>query len=186
MGLATPTPRRPIVSTLPIPLRPIAPRFVRECRLACPPVKRPSLLVFLVPLAAALAGCDQPPTADSLKVWTKEDHHSTDDDRPPSPLTGRSPAPERSADAAANDAQLVDIAWRQQCVGCHGAIGRGDGPMGPMLHAPDLSRPDWQSKVLDSDIAATIRNGRNRMPRFDLPEPVLKGLVARIRSLRNP
>jgi cytochrome c oxidase cbb3-type subunit 3 len=55
-----------------------------------------------------------------------------------------------------------------------------------MLHAPDLGRADWQSTVPDAEIAATIRNGRNRMPRFDLPEPVLRGLVARIRSLRNP
>lgn len=156
--------------------------------LACAPVNRPSVVnpLAAATLALLLGACDQPPSADSLKVWTKEDHHSTDDDRPASPLAGRSPAPTPGADRAANDAQLVDIAWRQQCVGCHGALGHGDGPMGPMLRAPDLSRADWQSKVLDEDIATTIRNGRNRMPKFDLPEPVLKGLVARIRSLRNP
>ena len=158
-------------------------------------MKLPSALtVFRIvpaPLAAlaltvALSACDQPPAAESLKVWTKEDHHSTDDDRPPSPLTGASAAPNRTAEPSGNDPQLVDITWRQQCVGCHGALGRGDGPMGPMLHAPDLGRADWQAKVPDAEIAATIRNGRNRMPRFDLPEPVLRGLVARIRSLRAP
>jgi mono/diheme cytochrome c family protein len=157
-------------------------------------VKLPSALTSFriapAPLAAlalsvALSACDQPPAAESLKVWTKEDHHSTDDDRPP-PLAGASAAPNRTAESGGNDAQLVDITWRQQCVGCHGALGRGDGPMGPMLHAPDLGRADWQARVPDAEIAATIRNGRNRMPRFDLPEPVLRGLVARIRSLRNP
>jgi cytochrome c oxidase cbb3-type subunit 3 len=154
-------------------------------------VKPPSALTLpatlaTLALAAALSACDQPPAAESVKVWTKEDHHSTDDDRPASPLAGASAAPNRAAEPGANDAQLVDITWRQQCVGCHGALGRGDGPMGPMLHAPDLGRSDWQAKVPDAEIAATIRNGRNRMPRFDLPEPVLRGLVARIRSLRNP
>ena len=151
----------------------------------------PATFATLLALAVVLSACDQPPAPDSLKVWTKEDHHSTDDDRPPSPLppsplAGASAAPGRTAEPGGNDAQLVDITWRQQCVGCHGALGRGDGPMGPMLHAPDLGRADWQAKVPDAEIAATIRNGRNRMPRFDLPEPVLRGLVARIRSLRNP
>jgi mono/diheme cytochrome c family protein len=83
-------------------------------------------------------------------------------------------------------AQLVDLAWRQQCTSCHGPAGRGDGQMGPMVQAPDLSRAEWQSKVTDVEIAATIKTGRNRMPRFDLPEPVVTGLVARIRSLRGP
>jgi cytochrome c oxidase cbb3-type subunit 3 len=54
-----------------------------------------------------------------------------------------------------------------------------------MVQAPDLTRADWQAKVTDGEMAATIRNGKNRMPRFDLPDPVLRGLVARIRSLRS-
>ena len=86
---------------------------------------------------------------------------------------------------AGGDAQLVDLAWRQQCSACHGPAGRGDGQMGPMVQAPDLSRDDWQAKVTDAEMASVIRNGKNRMPKFDLPEPVLRGLVARIRSLRG-
>jgi cytochrome c oxidase cbb3-type subunit 3 len=147
---------------------------------------KPKRALGLTLLLSCVVGCDRPPSADSLKVWTKEDHHSTDDDRPASPLTaGPGPQGRGASDAVSNDAQLVDITWRQQCVGCHGALGRGDGPMGPMLHASDLTRGDWQSQVKDAEIAATIRDGRNRMPKFDLPEPVLRGLVARIRSLRN-
>ena len=82
-------------------------------------------------------------------------------------------------------AQLVDLTWRQQCTSCHGPMGRGDGQMGPMVQAPDLTRADWQSKVTDAEMAATIKTGRNEMPRFDLPDPVLSGLVARIRSLQG-
>ena len=133
-------------------------------------------------LFACLFACEQPPAAESLKVWTREDHHSADDDRPaPKPAD-----PAARTDPAAGATQLVDVTWRQQCASCHGVLGRGDGPMGPMVHAPDLARSDWQAKVSDAEIASTIRTGRNKMPRFDLPDPVLQGLVARIRSLAGP
>jgi mono/diheme cytochrome c family protein len=82
-------------------------------------------------------------------------------------------------------AQLVDITWRQQCATCHGATGRGDGQMGPMVHAPDLSREDWQSQVTDAQIAASIKNGKGKMPRFDVPDPVIQGLVARVRATQG-
>jgi hypothetical protein len=58
--------------------------------------------------------------------------------------------------------------------------------MGPMVQAPDLTRADWQSKVTDVEMAGVIKAGRNRMPSFNLPDPVLGGLVARIRSLGRP
>jgi cytochrome c oxidase cbb3-type subunit 3 len=54
-----------------------------------------------------------------------------------------------------------------------------------MVQAPDLTQTDWQSKVTDAEMASTIKNGKNRMPRFDLPDPVVLGLVARVRSLRQ-
>lgn len=53
-----------------------------------------------------------------------------------------------------------------------------------MLRAPDLTRPDWQDRVSDQDIATIIRNGKDKMPKFDLPPQVLDGLVKRIRSSR--
>lgn len=134
-------------------------------------------------LAAATGACDRPPSADSLKEWTPADHHSTDDDKlggATAPQIGRA-----AGNAPASDVgQLVDITWRQQCATCHGPVGRGDGQMGPMVQAPDLSRPDWQSRVTDVEMAAIIKTGKNRMPSFNLPDPVLSGLVARIRSLQ--
>jgi mono/diheme cytochrome c family protein len=80
---------------------------------------------------------------------------------------------------------LVEVTWRNQCASCHGLIGRGDGPQGPMVHATNLTQPEWQAKVTDQDIADVIRNGKNRMPKFDFPPDVVAGLVARIRMARG-
>jgi cytochrome c oxidase cbb3-type subunit 3 len=80
--------------------------------------------------------------------------------------------------------QLVDLTWRQQCSTCHGPMGRGDGQMGPMVQAPDLTVADWQAKATDAEMASQIKNGKNRMPAFNLPDPVVAGLVARIRALK--
>jgi mono/diheme cytochrome c family protein len=148
--------------------------------------QRGALLLGLLALAGA---CDRPPSADSLPEWTKLDHHSSDDDKAAAGVgmaggaaqVGRPPA---GAPAGGDVAQLVDITWRQQCTNCHGSMGRGDGQIGPMVQAPDLTRAEWQSKVTDAEMAATIKAGRNRMPAFNLPDPVLSGLVARIRSLQ--
>jgi cytochrome c oxidase cbb3-type subunit 3 len=135
---------------------------------------------------ALLAACDRPPSADSVPEWTKADHHSNDDDR--AGQTGQAGKPGRAAGAnggagADQVTQLVDLTWRQQCSGCHGALGRGDGQLAAMVQAPDLTRAEFQSKTTDAEMAAVIKTGRNKMPRFDLPAPVIGGLVARIRAL---
>jgi cytochrome c oxidase cbb3-type subunit 3 len=135
------------------------------------------LLLVLCP------GCDRPPAPDSLATWGPVDHHSADDDRPAPTAGAKARGPSQRAD---DTSQLVELAWRQQCGNCHGASGHGDGPMGPMVQAPDLSNEAWQSSTSDAQIAAVIRSGRGKMPRFDLPGPVIDGLVARIRSLRHP
>jgi cytochrome c oxidase cbb3-type subunit 3 len=133
------------------------------------------------------AACDQPPSADSLPEWKPTDHHSADDNG--GQASGQQAAPNAGAGAGAargtDVAQLVDLTWRQQCSQCHGMSGRGDGQMGPMLHTRDLTDPDWQRKVSDADIATTIRTGKDKMPKFDLPDPVLQGLVARVRQLKG-
>jgi cytochrome c oxidase cbb3-type subunit 3 len=131
----------------------------------------------------ACAACERPPSADSLREWTPGDHHSADDDK--LQAGAQAAAAPRGAQGASETAQLVEITWRQQCSTCHGPMGRGDGQMGPMVQAPDLTAPDWQSKVTDEQIASTIKSGKNKMPKFDLPDPVLQGLVLRIRSLRG-
>ena len=86
--------------------------------------------------------------------------------------------------AAAEVKQLVELTWRQQCTTCHGPTGRGDGQMGPMVKAPDLTLADWQGKTTNGEMATVIKMGRNRMPAFNLPDPVVAGLVSRIRTLK--
>jgi mono/diheme cytochrome c family protein len=82
-----------------------------------------------------------------------------------------------------SDAELAAVAWKERCANCHGRAGRGDGPQGPMLGAKDLTSDEWLGKTSDADIAAVIRDGKNRMPAFpNLPKRVVDGLVKRIRA----
>ncbi len=128
-------------------------------------------------ILAAVAACDRPPSVE-LKEWTPADH----DGEKKADTAG---AKQGARGDAGGIPALVEITWRQQCATCHGVAGKGDGPQGPMFKAPDLGREEWQSKVKDEEIAAAILNGKGRMPKFDLPEDVVRGLVGRIRSFRG-
>jgi cytochrome c oxidase cbb3-type subunit 3 len=139
----------------------------------------PALLIACLALLGS--ACERAPSADSLPEWTPGDHHSADDEKLQAGMQatgGKAPG--------TDIAQLVDITWRQQCSACHGPAGRGDGQMGPMLQVRDLTAAEWQSKMTNEEIATTIKSGKNKMPKFDsLPDPVVQGLVLRIRSLRG-
>ncbi|WP_044236686.1 c-type cytochrome [Chondromyces apiculatus] len=130
-------------------------------------------LLWRAAIAFALAGCDRTP--GDVREWTPADH-----DQPGQPGAQVSARP--AGDGA--DQGLVDLAWQRNCFTCHGSKGRGDGPQGPMVRAPDLTDPAWQDRVTDSYIAETIRKGRNQMPAFDLPDQVVSGLVQRVRASR--
>ncbi len=131
--------------------------------------------LVLVALSALVAACDRAP--GGAREWSPSDHDQA-------PGAGATPSGQARAQPG-GDTTLVDLAWSKNCASCHGASGRGDGPQGPMVRAPDLTRADWQSRVTDQEILETIRKGRNKMPAFDLPQPVLEGLVQRIRALRK-
>jgi Cytochrome C oxidase, cbb3-type, subunit III len=123
------------------------------------------------PTAGGAAGAGAPaPAAAAVAAGT-----------PGTPGTPETPDTVGGGEAA----QLADLAWRQQCSTCHGTSGRGDGQLGPMVRAPDLTREDWQSRVTDAEIAATIRHGKGKMPNFDVPDSVIEGLVARVRAARG-
>jgi len=127
-------------------------------------------------LAIGLAACDRAPSADGLKEWAPSDHDGEKRTAKQGP----------KGDAGGGGvASLVDLTWRSQCQSCHGPEGHGDGPQGAMFKAADLGREEWQSKVKDEEIAATITTGKGRMPKFELPEEVVKGLVVRVRSFRG-
>lgn len=133
---------------------------------------RPSPL-WAAAFAFAVAACD--PAPSDVREWTPADH-----DQPARPGAQVSARPAGEG----GDTGLVDLAWQRNCFTCHGPRGRGDGPQGPMVRAPDLTDPAWQDRVTDAQIAETIRKGRNQMPAFDLPAQVIDGLVQRIRAAR--
>ena len=75
------------------------------------------------------------------------------------------------------------VAWKQNCTPCHGAVGRGDGPRGPMLKATNLTDPAWQGSVSDEQIAKTIKLGKGAMPAFNWPDVTIANLVKLVRIL---
>jgi mono/diheme cytochrome c family protein len=131
----------------------------------------------ICPLVVVLLwACDQAP--DVTGQWSAAEH-----DREPAQQQGQQ-APPTGSNKPNVQQQLVDIAWRQ-CAGCHGPLGRGDGPNGSLVKAPDLTREEWQAKVTDEEIAARIRSGKGLMPpNADLPDSTVRGLVGRIRTIR--
>jgi mono/diheme cytochrome c family protein len=143
----------------------------------------PSLVV-----AAALAACDRPPPVDGARAWTPGDHdraeeQSSGQNAEAPPQRGRTDGGGGSTATAAE--QLAQATWESTCTVCHGPGGHGDGPNGPMVKAPDLTRVEWQAQVKDADIAAIITTGKGKMPKFDLSPALVDALVARIRAMRG-
>jgi cytochrome c oxidase cbb3-type subunit 3 len=132
-------------------------------------------------LFALIAACDRPPSADEVREWTPSDHDRSEENA--RAAQGQQAAPRGSA--GSGGASLVEATWKTQCLQCHGPVGRGDGPNGPMVQATDLTRADWQARVTDEQIALSIKNGKGKMPKFDLPDTVVQGLVQRIRAARG-
>ncbi len=91
-----------------------------------------------------------------------------------------------NAAASAAPAGLEDVtivAWQQNCTQCHGKLGRGDGPRGPMVKATNLSDPAWQTATSDEQIARTIKQGKGAMPPFNLPDVTIAKLVKLVRMM---
>jgi cytochrome c oxidase cbb3-type subunit 3 len=134
-------------------------------------------------LAAPVAGCQS--SSRDVREWTANDHDQPEQapaDRQPRRGGGQVPAQPESAESTA---MLTELAWQKNCMTCHGADGKGDGPTGPMVRAPDLTRAEWQTATSDEQIAQVVRQGRNKMPKFDLPPDVVAGLIKRIRARKG-
>jgi mono/diheme cytochrome c family protein len=138
--------------------------------------RRPLIHLVFLTLLGAVAACDRAPSPAGLPDWSPADH----DQEPGRPPRANAKQGARTADAGGT-AALVEVAWRAQCTKCHGPEGRGDGPEGAIYKAADLAA----SKATDEEIATTIRKGKGKMPKFDLPDDVVTGLVARVRSFRG-
>ncbi|MFO0678400.1 MAG: c-type cytochrome [Polyangiaceae bacterium] len=146
-----------------------------------PPTPWTASALAAVVLSATFAlACDRPPAVE-IREWTPADHDHSDD------KGGAAKAPRKPAAKPEDENRaLAELAWRQQCSTCHGAVGRGDGPQGPMVKASDLTDPAWQAKTNDAQIALAITNGKGRMPKFELSDVLVKALTAHVRSLGAP
>ncbi len=134
--------------------------------------------VWQFSLLVATVACEGKPS--DLREWRVTDHDHT-----ANPTAGQvEVAPANQATPAAPGLDDVTIvAWQQNCVQCHGAIGHGDGPRGPMLKATNLSDPAWQAARTDEQIALSIKEGKGLMPPFKLPEPTIASLVKLVRMM---
>jgi mono/diheme cytochrome c family protein len=86
------------------------------------------------------------------------------------------PAVARSDDKSA-------ATYKQKCVACHGADGKGETPTGKALKVRSFASPET-AKMSDDELAAIITNGKEKMPKYGAslkPEEV-KDLVVYIRS----
>ncbi len=143
------------------------------------------LALSTVLVGLLLAACDRAPTPTDLREWTPSDHDHTDESKALQSGQQAAPPTKTNSSPEADLAQLVELTWRQNCTPCHGPAGHGDGPNGALVRAPDLTNPAFQAKVGDDEMVATIKNGKNLMPKFDFSDKVVAGLVARIRESRG-
>ncbi|HEY6724433.1 MAG TPA: cytochrome c [Polyangiaceae bacterium] len=130
-------------------------------------------------LSLLSAACSKSEAHD-LREWKPSDHDHTSE-------PGRDQVD--VSDPAANPlsahgiSEVVLLGWRQNCVRCHGVIGRGDGSQAAATRPPDLTNPERQAQLSDADIKAVIRQGRGLMPGHDLPDSTIDGLVKLVRLL---
>jgi mono/diheme cytochrome c family protein len=146
-----------------------------------------TLFAWVAVVALPVSACDSPPSASTLKEWTPADHDRAEETaRVASGQKGGQAGSQAGANSSARPEMVVEAAWSQQCAACHGPIGHGDGPTGPMVHARDLTDPAWQASQTDEQMSAAIVSGKGKMPPFgNLPPKVIAGLVARIRATKG-
>jgi mono/diheme cytochrome c family protein len=126
---------------------------------------------------ALSSACNRTPA--DLREWSPNDHDHTDN-----PERGQVSGDAGSPLAAQGIDDVTLVAWKQNCIRCHGSFGAGDGPQGPMTHARDLTDPSWQAAITDDGIANAIRQGRGSMPAFQLPDATVSSLVRLVRLMR--
>jgi hypothetical protein len=153
---------------------------VRACESARGPswydgAVRPRLLALLL---LALS-CNEAST--DRREWRPSDHDHTDNPNANQVVGGPDAGSPELSRVGLNEVSIM--AWQQNCVRCHGRLGRGDGPQGPMTRAIDLGNPDFQRTITDEQMLKSIKDGKGLMPAFPLPEPTLKNLVQLVRLI---
>ena len=92
-------------------------------------------------------------------------------------VAGMLSAPARSDDKAA-------ATYKQKCVSCHGADGKGETPAGKAMKVRSFADPETK-KMSDQELADIIEKGKGKMPKYgaSLKPDEIKDLVAYIRAL---
>ena len=115
-----------------------------------------------------------------MREWRVSDHDHTAN--PGNDQVQVDPA-DAGAPAVPGLEDVTIVAWQQNCTPCHGQLGRGDGPRGPMVKATNLSDPAWQTGATDEQITLAIKNGKGAMPAFKLPDGTVANLVKLVRMM---
>jgi mono/diheme cytochrome c family protein len=76
--------------------------------------------------------------------------------------------------------------YKDKCVGCHGADGSGQTPMGKAQKAGDLRSPAVQGQT-DAQLGATVAKGKNKMQPFGnkMSAQEIAAVIAYIRTLKS-
>lgn len=122
-----------------------------------------------------LVSCNAPPKG--LREWTAADHDHSENSG--AQAKGQTTGERKELFPGVD--QVTVATWSTKCAGCHGRIGRADGPQAPMFNPTDLSDPTWQAATTDERMLASIQNGRGKMPAFALPEQTAQSLVRLVR-----
>jgi cytochrome c6 len=74
--------------------------------------------------------------------------------------------------------------FQEQCIGCHGADGRGQTEAGRKFKAADLTSDAVQQQS-DSQLSKVVQNGKGKMPTFEgrLSNDEIRTVVGYIREL---
>lgn len=130
-------------------------------------------------LLLALAACS--PDPGPAREWTRADHDKADQGN--KNQGGRV----KQRVEVSDEPELMELTWSKNCQRCHGASGKGDGPMSSAVQAPDLTRSEFLGRATDADIVEVIRSGKGKMPSFEtLPARAVDLLVKRIRGGGTP
>ncbi|RYG64287.1 c-type cytochrome, partial [bacterium] len=95
---------------------------------------------LLAALVAALvvAACDRPPAP--TREWKPDDHDQADNGANLASGAQAAAKPKSARKSPDDEAKaLANTVFQKQCASCHGQGGKGDGPTGPMVQAPDLT-----------------------------------------------
>lgn len=128
----------------------------------------------------AASGCTQ--HAADLAEWTPADHHHQAEGAGAKARSRHLGQTGTYTPPSGNRNLLAQVTWMKQCSNCHGKRGRGDGPNAAMFKPRDLSKLEWQDSVKDEEIAKVIKEGRNKMPAFNLPDSTIADLIGHVRG----